>query len=161
MSEEKKYIHSESLRLYEIYVSKLSQEGDATWTRFNIMIAINFALFISIYYIFFSSTNIRDILFRLIFTLIISVAGLLFSICSLISINNLWKWNRHWEDILFKLEKDLKTEIKPYHLAKKEKITGKEKKHFKFHQIILKMFISIWGLFLLFDIYLFFDYFYC
>lgn len=53
---EKKKVEEESRRnllvLYQILFTKLSQEGDGIWSRFNFLVAYNLSLFVAAGYVY-------------------------------------------------------------------------------------------------------------
>src|SRR5262245_37160536 len=91
----------EWFRLYELLWAKLNQEGDGIWARFNILVGLNAGLLAA--FTFFFASESRHPLWRE-FTVGISVLGVLLSSWSLLVLNGLWAWHRHWKSQLAMLE---------------------------------------------------------
>jgi hypothetical protein len=92
---------TDQLTLYGILVQKLSQEGDGIWARFNILTAINtamFGVFILIYQSERRPSNWREI------GIALSVLGIVFSWRVLCVLNHLWLWHDHWKKKIGEIE---------------------------------------------------------
>ena len=92
---------NERFRLYELLWVKLSQEGDGIWSRFNILVGINLALFTG--FAFFFAPDKRQLLWRE-FSVGVSLLGMAVSLWSLLVLHGLWVWHRHWKRLLLQLE---------------------------------------------------------
>jgi len=88
-------------RLYELLWAKLNQEGDGIWSRFNILVGLNLALFAG--FAFFFASDPRRPLWRE-FSVGIALLGIGASVWSLLVLKGLWVWHRHWKSQLVALE---------------------------------------------------------
>ena len=91
----------EVMKIYEILSAKLNQEGDGIWSRFNILVGINLALFAGFAFVY--SRKHSAVLWWW-FALGICLAGVLASIWSLYVLKKLWKWHKYWKDELVAIE---------------------------------------------------------
>lgn len=91
------------LSLYEIVFTKFNQEGDGIWGRFNIVLALNLAIFAGVALICFADR--RPIHWRLLAGSL-SVGGLLTSIWSLYVLHRLWASHRRWRERLEEIQKN-------------------------------------------------------
>lgn len=82
------------LELYVVLLNKSNQEGDGIWSRFNILVALQGALFAGYAYV---STHLRDFNVPIFDMLaLICVAGILTSGWSFYVLNRLWAWQQYW-----------------------------------------------------------------
>jgi hypothetical protein len=89
------------LSLYAIVFTKFNQEGDGIWGRFNIVLALNLAVFAGVALICFADR--RPIHWKIL-AIALSLGGLLISLWSLWLLNRLWDSHWHWRECLEKIQ---------------------------------------------------------
>jgi hypothetical protein len=102
---------TQRLTLYTIIFDKFNQEGDGIWSRFNIMIGINLALYAAFGFVYLSDKKLWEL------AVSICIGGLLQSIWSIYVVSRLWTWHERWRLILQKIEEsfpDRSDWIKPH-----------------------------------------------
>lgn len=90
------------MQLYEIVFSKLNQEGDAIWRRFNIITALNLAALAALGYVLKETPVSLDASLKLSYG--ICFIGVTFSVWSFALISRNWKWHEHWRAELETIE---------------------------------------------------------
>ena len=102
------------LTLYGIICSKHNQEGDAIWSRFNMIIALNAALLGILTLVY--AANPRPAAWHEI-GIVVSVFGLAADSWAFYVLHKLWYWHEHWRDTIIEMEKHLPESegwVKPY-----------------------------------------------
>jgi hypothetical protein len=104
----------QDFELYALVLTKLNQEGDGIWSRFNYLIGLNVAL-IGIY--FFTLKEILPIDRDLIsyFLVGISLFGLFITRNTFLVLRNLWKWELHWKQKARQIERSFPPEGRLLH----------------------------------------------
>lgn len=92
------------LTLYTMLFTKLNQEGDGIWSRFNIVIGINLAIFAGAGYIMFTDP-FKTIFFVGQLLVILCICGTVINLWSWYVFRQLWWWHTYWYDQLIIIEK--------------------------------------------------------
>lgn len=82
------------LGIYTVLINKLNQEGDGIWSRFNMLVALNFAVFAG-----FGLVRLPEHYCAETWRLPlcgIAISGLLLSVWSVYCVGRLWTWHAHW-----------------------------------------------------------------
>lgn len=91
-------------KMYEILFAKLNQEGDGVWSRFNVMLAVNLALFAG-----FGAVRLADgfddsarIFHPILYGLCAGGFGI--SLWSFFILGRFWRYHEHWRSKLIQIE---------------------------------------------------------
>lgn len=89
--------------LYCALLAKSNQEGDGIWSRFNVMVGINFALFLAFVFLFQLQAPAL-IGGRKVLLLLVCIMGLITSVWSFHVLLRLWAWQQYWRTQLSRVE---------------------------------------------------------
>ena len=96
--------NTELLKLYEQILSMSKYEGNGIWSRFNILIGINISFVAGIALILNGDNVTKE---SIIIIKVLCVIGFIFSIWSLDVLRRLWKYHKHWINMLKDVEAKL------------------------------------------------------
>ncbi|GAA6211570.1 hypothetical protein NBRC116602_13110 [Hyphomicrobiales bacterium 4NK60-0047b] len=140
------------LELYNLAMTKLNQEGDGVWARFNILIALNITIGAGYLYALKELSTSKLLGFALI---IIALVGGFVAIVTYRTLAKLWLWHEHWKEKVRELENHFpKNDGWIGLLGKNKKPTTLNKKPIMFTgtQPIIMAFIISWKIALIIGI---------
>ena len=141
--------------LYALYFQAFSQlrhEGEAIWSRFNIMFTIDAGLLAAFAFLQHSNAQTLPLLKIIDYKIVIvtlTILGIAFSLMAAMTIRQLWAWHNHWFEKAATLEAQLSIqknapEISIFLLAKSPKTRGGPSAKILTHQNFFGAFSLIW-----------------
>jgi hypothetical protein len=148
------------IKIYEIYVNRITKEGDWFWTRFNIYFGFNSGALIIIGFLFKSFLEKRTLIEIPVHISIIgcffSFIGILFAIVWFFITKDGIKWQDKMNDVIVKLEKEVFSnyEMGLYNSILDKKVSGTKKDVVYISLVAVRIFILAWSCLLLSFVYL-------